>query len=47
MDKIIGREVEKKIITDCLKSDKSKFLVVYGRRRIGNNVKLYIMVKLI
>lgn len=35
MDKIIGREVEQKIIEDCLNSNKSEFLVVYGRRRIG------------
>ncbi len=35
MDKIIGRNKEQKILDDCLKSDKSEFLVVYGRRRIG------------
>ncbi len=35
MNKIIGRENEQKILDDCLKSDKSEFLVVYGRRRIG------------
>lgn len=35
MDKIIGREKEQTILDDCLRSDKSEFLVVYGRRRIG------------
>ncbi len=35
MNKIIGREREQKILDDCLNSDKSEFLVVYGRRRIG------------
>ena len=43
MNKIIGRAKEQKILDDCLRSDRSEFLVVYGRRRIGNNVKLKIM----
>ncbi len=35
MNKIIGREREQRILDDCLKSDKSWFLVVYGRRMGG------------
>lgn len=33
--KLIGREFERKELDRCLKSDKSEFVVVYGRRRIG------------
>lgn len=32
---IIGREREKDIISNCLKSKRPEFLVVYGRRRVG------------
>ena len=32
---LIGREKEKEILKICLESDKSEFVVVYGRRRIG------------
>ena len=35
MNKIIGRIEEQKILDDCLRSDGSEFLVIYGRRRIG------------
>lgn len=35
MEKIIGREIEQKILNDCLNSNQPEFLVVYGRRRIG------------
>lgn len=34
-DSIIGRSYEKKSMTKLLKSKKSEFLVMYGRRRIG------------
>ena len=33
--KIIGREKEIKILEDHLNSDKSEFIAVYGRRRVG------------
>jgi len=32
---LIGRKKEKKILTRILRSKKSEFLVVYGRRRVG------------
>ena len=32
---IIGRKKEQQILQDCLDSNKSEFLVVYGRRRVG------------
>jgi AAA+ ATPase superfamily predicted ATPase len=31
----IGRENEIKILNNCLNSDKSEFVAIYGRRRIG------------
>ena len=33
--KIIGRDKEIKILEDHLNSDKSEFIAVYGRRRVG------------
>jgi len=35
MDKIIGRENEKKILKQVMTSDEPEFLAVYGRRRVG------------
>lgn len=35
MATIIGREQEKKVFQKCYESDKSEFIVVYGRRRVG------------
>ena len=32
---IIGREREKGILEECLKSGRPEFIAVYGRRRIG------------
>ena len=32
---IIGRENQQKRLTDLLESDKSEFVAVYGRRRVG------------
>ena len=32
---IIGRKAEQEILNDCMASNKSEFLVLYGRRRIG------------
>ena len=32
---LIGRTREKKIIEQCLISDKSHFIALYGRRRVG------------
>ena len=32
---IIGREQEKRLLYDCLESNRPEFLLVYGRRRIG------------
>ena len=32
---IIGREKEKHILDNCYKSDKSEFVAIYGRRRVG------------
>lgn len=32
---MIGRKKEQRILQDCLQSDRSEFLVVYGRRRVG------------
>ena len=32
---LIGREKEKNILRSCLESDKSEFVVIYGRRRVG------------
>ena len=33
--KLIGREREIKELTRCLHSEKSEFVIVYGRRRVG------------
>jgi uncharacterized protein len=35
MSTITGREEEKELLEDCLKSSKSEFIAVYGRRRVG------------
>jgi AAA+ ATPase superfamily predicted ATPase len=35
MEKIIGREIELKKLSDYYKSDKGEFIAVYGRRRVG------------
>ena len=32
---LIGRAHERQIINDCIKDDRSHFVVVYGRRRVG------------
>ena len=32
---LVGRENEKKRLRDLLETDKSEFVAVYGRRRIG------------
>ena len=32
---IIGRKREQEILQNCLNSDKSEFIVIYGRRRVG------------
>lgn len=34
-EKIIGREDEMRQLRSCLKSDRSEFIIVYGRRRVG------------
>ena len=34
-EKIIGRTVEQKILSKLYLSDKSEFVAVYGRRRVG------------
>ena len=31
----IGREKEKRILMSCFESDKSEFVAIYGRRRVG------------
>lgn len=35
MSVIIGREEERELLEDCMKSPKSEFVAVYGRRRVG------------
>ena len=35
MSNIIGRKAEQAILKDCMSSNKSEFVVVYGRRRVG------------
>lgn len=35
MDKLIGRHKEQALLQGCMKSGRSEFVVVYGRRRIG------------
>ena len=32
---IIGRQEEQQILQDCIESNRSEFIVVYGRRRVG------------
>ncbi len=32
---LIGRKPEQQILEDCLYSDQSEFVVIYGRRRVG------------
>ncbi len=33
--KLIGRKKEQKILADCVQDDRSHFLAIYGRRRVG------------
>ena len=33
--KIIGRETEMAELRRCMESDRSEFVIVYGRRRVG------------
>mgnify|MGYP002619878105 CR=1 FL=1 len=35
MEKLIGRELEKKELIKCCESERSEFVIIYGRRRIG------------
>ena len=35
METIIGREEEKKLLSDALRSIDAELITVYGRRRIG------------
>ena len=35
MDKIIGRQEERKCLNQYMKSGKAEFVAVYGRRRVG------------
>lgn len=35
MDKIIGREREKRLLDEAFAADRAEFIVVYGRRRVG------------
>jgi hypothetical protein len=35
MKALIGRHLERKQLEDCLNSDRSEFVILYGRRRIG------------
>ena len=35
MEKIIGRETEKKLLTEILNSGSSELIAIYGRRRVG------------
>ena len=35
MDKIIGREIEKKLLLDVLATDEAELVAIYGRRRVG------------
>ena len=35
MDKIIGRQAERKALDSYLKSGKAEFVALYGRRRVG------------
>ncbi len=35
MDKIIGRNSEKKELEDAFNSNNAEFIAVYGRRRVG------------
>ena len=37
---IIGRIEEQKILQECLQAKRPEFLVVYGRRRVGNYRKI-------
>ena len=34
-DKIIGRELEIRLLQEYLHSEKSEFIAIYGRRRVG------------
>ena len=33
--RLIGREAELKLLNEYINSDKSEFIAVYGRRRVG------------
>src|SRR3989344_3544598 len=35
MEKIIGRRREQELLRDLIESNKSEFIAVYGRRRVG------------
>jgi AAA+ ATPase superfamily predicted ATPase len=35
MAALIGREYEQSVISQCIESDKSEFIAIFGRRRIG------------
>ena len=35
MDKLIGRDLEKKQLVEYVNSDRPEFVAVYGRRRVG------------
>ena len=35
MEKLIGREYEKSLLTNYLQSGQSEFIALYGRRRVG------------
>ena len=35
MDKLIGRDLEKKQLVEYVNSDRPEFVALYGRRRVG------------
>jgi predicted AAA+ superfamily ATPase len=45
MDGLIGRKPEQRILTDCLKSGRSEFVALYGRRRVGKTFLIREMFK--
>lgn len=42
---MVGRNAEIKKLNELYRSNRAELVAVYGRRRIGNYVKLYIMVR--
>ena len=36
--RLIGREAELKLLNEYINSDRSEFIAVYGRRRVGKRV---------